>query len=66
MQSSSGTQGLVGQIGLLVGQGATQLGSMGRDAPTEGQSKSSLMSLFDAAEAKRQCIAVGSACGVQQ
>ena len=36
--------GLVGQIGVLVGQGATQLGSLGRDAPMQGQSKSSLMS----------------------
>ena len=48
-----GNTGLVGQIGALIGQGA--------------QSKSSLMSsLRDAAEAKRRCIAVASASGVQQ
>ena len=58
-----GNAGLVGQFGVLV----TQLGSLGRDAPMEGQPKSSLMSsLTDAAEAKRRCIVVGSASGVQQ
>ena len=62
-----GNAGLVGQIGALIGQGASQLGSLGRDAPMDGQSKSSLMSsLIDVAEAKRRCIAVASASGVQQ
>ena len=62
-----GNTGLVGQIGALIGQGASQLGSLGRDAPMDGQSKSSLMSsLIDIAEAKRRCITVASASGVQQ
>ena len=61
-----GDSSLMAKIGLLVGQGATQLGSMG-DVPMEGQSKSSMMSsLFNAAEAKRRCIAAGSASGPQQ
>ena len=62
-----GNAGLVGQIGILIGQGASQFGSLGRDAPMDGQSKSSLMSsLIDVAKAKRRCISVASASGVQQ
>ena len=62
-----GDSSLMAKIGLLVGQRATQLRSMGRDVPMAGQSKSSVMSsLIDAAEAKRRCIAAGSASGAQQ
>ena len=62
-----GNAGFIGQIGALIGQGALQLGLLGRNTPMDGQSKSSLMSsLMDVAEAKRRCIAVASASGVQQ
>ena len=51
----------IGQIRILIGQKASQLGSLGRDAPMDGQSKSSLMSsLIDVVEAKRRCITVAA------
>ena len=63
VESSSGTQG--SSVSLEFWSHSS--GLLGRDAPMEGQPKSSLMSsLTDAAEAKRRCIVVGSASGVQQ
>ena len=50
---------LMAKIGLLVGQGATQLGHLGQDVPMQDHTKSSMM-------AKRRCVAAGSACGPTQ
>ena len=62
-----GDSSLMAKIGLLVGQGATQLGHLGQDVSMQDHSKSSMMSsLIDAADAKRRCVAAGSACGPTQ
>ena len=62
-----GDSSLMAKIGLLVGQGATQLGHLGQDVPMQDHTKSSMMSsLIDAADAKRRCVAAGSACGPTQ
>ena len=58
-----GEVGLVVHIGGLVGQGATQLGLLGRDrdVPMEGQSRSALMSSLIDDQAKRRCLGPGAA-----
>ena len=62
-----GDSSLMAKIGLLVGQGATQLGQLGQDVSMLDHSKSSMMSsLIDTADAKRRCVAAGSACGPKQ
>ena len=62
-----GDSSLMAKIGLLVGQGATQLGHLGQDVPMQDHTKSSMMSsLIDATDTKRRCIAAGSACGPTQ
>ena len=49
------------------GQGATQLGHLGQDVSMQVHSKSSMMlPLIDAGDAKRRCVAAGSACGPTQ
>ena len=62
-----GDSNLMAKIGLLVGQGATQLSHLGQDVSMQDHSKSSMMSsLIDAADAKRRCVAAGSACSPTQ
>ena len=58
-----GDVGLVAHIGGLVGQGATQLGLLGRDrdVPVDGQSRSVLMSSLIDDQAKRRCLGPGAA-----
>ena len=58
-----GDVGLVAHIGGLVGQGATQLGLLGRDrdVPMDGESRSALMSSLIDDQAKRRCLGTSAA-----